>query len=60
MTIETSAETPIEWAFNPFDAQFMTHPDSVLRAAREDSPIFMSPILGSWIITRYNDCGRTA
>jgi len=55
MTIETSAETPIEWAFNPFDAQFMTHPDSVLRAAREDAPIFMSPILGSWIITRYND-----
>jgi cytochrome P450 len=55
MTIETSAETPIEWAFNPFDSQFMTHPDSVLRSARESAPIFMSPILGSWIITRYND-----
>jgi cytochrome P450 len=55
MTIETNAETPIEWAFNPFDSQFMTHPDSVLRTAREDAPIFMSPILGSWIITRYND-----
>src|SRR5664279_1684053 len=54
MAIETSAETPIEWAFNPFDAHFMTHPDLVLKAAR-DAPIFMSPILGSWIITRYND-----
>lgn len=55
MAVQSTDQPPIEWAFNPFDEQFMTDPDAVLMKARNEAPIFFSPILGSWIITRYDD-----
>lgn len=51
----TEEEVPLESAFNPFDTVFMTAPDAVLARARDAETIFFSPILGAWIVTRYDD-----
>ena len=48
-------EHPLESAFNPYDTVFMTDPDAVLARARDEGTIFFSPILGAWIVTRYDD-----
>jgi cytochrome P450 len=45
----------IETAFNPFDTAFMTVPGSVLAEARAQSPVFLSPFLNAWVVTRYDD-----
>lgn len=42
-------------AFNPFDAAYMQAPGDYLRWAREQEPVFWSPQLGYWIVTRYDD-----
>lgn len=42
-------------AFNPFDAAYMQAPGDYLRWAREQEPVFWSPQLGYWIVTRYED-----
>ncbi|MGC1237392.1 MAG: cytochrome P450 [Acidimicrobiales bacterium] len=47
--------TSIETVFNPFDTGFMTVPGTVLAQAREESPVFFSPIINSWVVTRYDD-----
>ncbi|MGH3732164.1 MAG: cytochrome P450 [Acidimicrobiales bacterium] len=47
--------TSLETAFNPFDSGFMNEPGSVLAQAREDSPVFFSPIINAWVVTRYSD-----
>ncbi len=51
----TDENLPLESAFNPFDTGFMTDPDVVLTRARDEGTIFFSPILGAWIVTRYDD-----
>src|SRR6202051_2281800 len=51
----TDENLPLESAFNPFDTGFMTDPDAVLTRARGEGTIFFSPILGAWIVTRYDD-----
>jgi cytochrome P450 len=51
----TDENLPLESAFNPFDTGFMTDPDLVLTRARDEGTIFFSPILGAWIVTRYDD-----
>src|SRR5580704_6564892 len=51
----TDENVPLESAFNPFDTVFMTDPDAVLARARDAGTIFFSPILGAWIVTRYDD-----
>jgi cytochrome P450 len=50
--------TSIETVFNPFDTGFMTVPGAVLAEAREESPVFFSPIINSWVVTRYEDVVR--
>jgi cytochrome P450 len=45
----------LETAFNPFDATFMTAPGMVLAEARAESPVFFSPFLNAWVVTRYED-----
>jgi cytochrome P450 len=56
MAVQTTDESvPLESAFNPFDAVFMTNPDAVLTRARNEGTIFFSPILNAWIVTRYDD-----
>lgn len=42
-------------AFNPFDPAYMQHPADYLRWARQDEPVFYSPQLGYWVVTRYED-----
>lgn len=42
-------------AFNPFEAAYMQAPGDYLRWAREQEPVFWSPQLGYWIVTRYED-----
>lgn len=55
MAVQTTDENiPLETAFNPYDTGFMTDPDAVLKRARDEETIFFSPILGAWIVTRYD------
>lgn len=41
--------------FNPFAPSYQENPAETLRWAREDEPVFYSPELGYWVITRYED-----
>lgn len=42
-------------AFNPFEPAYMQSPAEYLRWAREQEPVFWSPQLGYWVVTRYED-----
>ena len=42
-------------AFNPFEPAYMQAPGDYLRWAREEEPVFWSPQLGYWVVTRYDD-----
>lgn len=42
-------------AFNPFESAYMQAPGEYLRWAREQEPVFWSPQLGYWVVTRYED-----
>jgi cytochrome P450/ferredoxin-NADP reductase len=42
-------------AFDPFEDAYMQAPAEYLRWAREQEPVFWSPQLGYWIVTRYED-----
>ena len=40
-------------AFDPYTDAYMENPSELLRWAREQQPVFYSPRLGYWVITRY-------
>jgi len=42
-------------AFDPFDPAYMQDPAAYLHWAREQEPVFYSPRLGYWVVTRYED-----
>jgi cytochrome P450 len=42
-------------AFDPFEPACMQDPAAYLRLAREEEPVFYSPELGHWVVTRYAD-----
>jgi cytochrome P450 len=42
-------------AFDPFSAAYQADPADVLRWSREKEPVFYSPKLGYWVVTRYED-----
>jgi cytochrome P450/ferredoxin-NADP reductase len=42
-------------AFDPFEDEYQQDPPEYLRWAREQEPIFFSPKLGYWVVTRYDD-----
>lgn len=42
-------------AFDPFEAAYQQDPPEYIRWAREQEPVFFSPKLGYWVITRYED-----
>ncbi len=42
-------------AFNPFGDAYAQDPPAYLRWAREKEPVFFSPELGYWVVTRYDD-----
>ncbi len=41
--------------FDPFGASYQLDPGEALRWSREQLPIFFSPKLGYWVVTRYED-----
>ncbi|WP_343292299.1 cytochrome P450/oxidoreductase [Vandammella animalimorsus] len=41
--------------FDPFSAAYQQHPADYVRWAREQEPVFWSPQLGYWVVTRYAD-----
>lgn len=47
--------SPQATLFNPFDAAYMQDPADYLHWAREEEPVFWSPQLGYWVVTRYDD-----
>lgn len=52
----TSAGCPFDAraeAFDPFNDAFMENPAESVRWAREERPIFFSPKLNYWVVTRY-------
>ena len=42
-------------AFDPFSDAYQQDPPEYVRWAREQAPIFYSPVLGYWVVTRYDD-----
>ena len=42
-------------AFDPFSDGYQQDPPDYVRWAREQEPIFFSPVLGYWVVTRYDD-----
>jgi cytochrome P450 len=41
--------------FNPFDPRLRTNPYEVFRELREEAPVFWSPMMSVWVLTRYDD-----
>jgi len=46
--------TPLSQAFDPFDGE----PYAVYSRARREEPVFYSPRIGYWVVTRYADVER--
>jgi cytochrome P450 len=42
-------------AFDPFADGYQQDPPEYVRWAREQEPVFYSPKLGYWVVTRYDD-----
>ncbi|QIL74205.1 cytochrome P450 (plasmid) [Diaphorobacter sp. HDW4B] len=42
-------------AFDPFEPAYQNKPFEYVRWAREQEPVFFSPQLGYWVVTRYDD-----
>ena len=42
-------------AFDPFSLAYQRDPAGTLAWAREQEPVFYSPELGYWVVTRYDD-----
>ncbi|NJM07362.1 cytochrome P450 [Candidatus Gracilibacteria bacterium] len=49
------AHTRAPEAFNPFTPQFNRDPYAAFRAARTEQPVFFSPVMNMWVVTRYDD-----
>jgi cytochrome P450/ferredoxin-NADP reductase len=41
--------------FDPFEGDYQLDPAEALRWSREEEPIFYSPQIGYWVVTRYDD-----
>src|SRR5262245_34327442 len=46
---------PLIGKFNPFMAEFRRDPYPLYRALRTNDPVYFSPFLRGWILTRYAD-----
>jgi cytochrome P450/ferredoxin-NADP reductase len=42
-------------AFDPFAATYLANPAEALRWSRDQEPVFFSPQLGYWVVSRYED-----
>lgn len=41
--------------FNPFAPDFNQDPPSAFKLAREEQPVFFSPVMNMWVVTRHKD-----
>jgi len=57
MSTETSVEQrcPLNADYNPFDPAQLEDPYSWLRDQRAREPVFFSPVIGMWVVTRHAD-----
>jgi cytochrome P450 len=56
MSSPTSTERcPMSAEYNPYEPQLREDPYPWLRRQREQDPVFFSPAVGMWVITRYAD-----
>ncbi len=51
--INTAAVTPAGKWFDPFESHYVADPYSRLKALRESEPVFYSPLLKGWVVTRH-------
>lgn len=47
--------SPEAAAFDPFDRPYQLDPAEALRWSRDQEPVFWSPRLGYWVVSRYED-----
>jgi cytochrome P450/ferredoxin-NADP reductase len=47
--------SPQAAAFDPFEGDYQLDPAEALRWSRDQEPVFFSPRLGYWVVTRYDD-----
>ncbi|MDI5934989.1 cytochrome P450/oxidoreductase [Halomonas kalidii] len=47
--------SPRAAAFDPFERPYQLDPAEALRWSREQEPVFYSPRLGYWVVSRYDD-----
>ncbi|MFP4136891.1 MAG: cytochrome P450/oxidoreductase [Halomonas sp.] len=47
--------SPEAAAFDPFDRPYQLDPAEALRWSREQEPVFYSPSLGYWVVSRFED-----
>lgn len=47
--------SPQAAAFDPFERPYQLDPAEALRWSREQEPVFYSPRLGYWVVSRYDD-----
>jgi cytochrome P450 len=45
--------TPASARFDPFEAGYVQDPYATLAQLRESEPVFFSPAIGSWVVTRF-------
>ena len=55
MTNLTSRFCPVLTEFNPFEPAQTNNPYPMYTHAREHAPIFFSPVLNMWVVTRHED-----
>src|SRR5581483_5938716 len=54
-TNDTCPYAGIGASFNPLSDAYMANPYTFLAQARQSEPIFFSPMLNAWVLTRYDD-----
>ncbi|MFD7008047.1 cytochrome P450 [Rhodococcus jostii] len=42
-------------SFDPFRGAYQVNPGDALKLARKEEPVFYSPVLDYWVVTRYDD-----
>ncbi|MGW4591406.1 cytochrome P450 [Amycolatopsis thermoflava] len=47
--------SPRASAFDPFGPEYQADPPAAVRWSRDEEPVFYSPRLGYWVVTRYDD-----
>ncbi len=58
MTLDSAVQSSapaLGTTYNPFTPDQIANPYPLLAQARQDTPVFFSPMLNMWIVTRYDD-----